>query len=291
MTYYSNYLPVNKPNFFATGLTNQVSSPFALNGWECNTSYTSLPGFNTTLTFNPGFSIWSNYSFNTESISDMWDKFFSSKQTESNFGSNFMFNFNTDWSGMWDSFFNSKSSVQRTDWSSMWSNFYNSKKSTTSVSTGSQNTGSFNYNKSVSGNIDNSYTNLSLSAARQKALTDTNLEELKGGQNWQIAEASFRTDIPFAKKGTGEILEKVAQEIGETLVITSALGTGEAGNPHQKGGYASHHNAENPKLDIRITGNAQELAQKLRDTGYFSRVSVESDHLDVQIDPAKFTTA
>lgn len=138
------------------------------------------------------------------------------------------------------------------------------------------------------GSINNEYSNLSKSEAYKKALNDTNLEKLTGGRNWSIAESSFITDIPFAKKGTGAILEKVASLIGENLVITSALGTGENGNPHVKGGYASHHNAENPKLDIRINGNGKELAQKLKNTGYFTRVSTESDHLDVQIDPDKF---
>ena len=146
----------------------------------------------------------------------------------------------------------------------------------------------FTFKKAVSGNVDNSYLTLTKSAAYQKALSDTNLEKLSGGKNWEVAESSFITDIPFAKKGTGAILDKVGGLIGEKLVITSALGTGEANNPHAKGGYASHHNAENPKLDIRINGNGQELAQKLRNTGYFSRVSIESDHLDVQIDPEKF---
>ncbi len=146
----------------------------------------------------------------------------------------------------------------------------------------------YTYQSNTSGNIDNSYLHLSRSAAFQRALSDSNLERLSGGTNWEIAESSFITDIPFAKKGTSAVLDKVGSMIGEKLVITSALGTGEAGNPHQTGGYASHHNAENPKLDIRISGNGQELAQKLRSTGYFSRVSVESDHLDVQIDPDKF---
>lgn len=145
-----------------------------------------------------------------------------------------------------------------------------------------------NFSKNVSGSVNNSYLNLTKSAAFAKAKTDSNLEQLKGGRNWSISEASFRTDIPFAKKGTAAILDKVAAMTGENLVITSALGTGEANNPHQKSGYASHHNAENPKLDIRINGNAQAFAQKLKNTGYFSRVSVESDHLDVQIDPDKF---
>ena len=149
---------------------------------------------------------------------------------------------------------------------------------------------SFHYAAKTSGNIDNTYLSLSKEKAFEKARKDSNLEELKGGKNWEISEASFKTDIPFAKKGTGKILDKVSDLIGEKLVITSALGTGEAGNPHQKGGYASHHNAVNPKLDIRISGNGQQLAQKLKETGYFSRVSLESDHLDVQINPEKFKT-
>ena len=149
---------------------------------------------------------------------------------------------------------------------------------------------SSSYNRNISGNINNSYSRLSKSAAYQKALNDSNLENLSsGGRRWSISEASFRTDIPFARKGTKAILDRVTSIIGEDLVITSALGTGEAGNPHVKSGYASHHNAENPKLDISTRGkNAAQLAAKLRNTGYFSRVSIESDHLDVQIDPAKF---
>ncbi len=146
------------------------------------------------------------------------------------------------------------------------------------------------FNKTASGGINSSYARLSKSMAYQKALKDPSLENLSsGGRRWSISEASFRTDIPFARKGTKDILDKVTSIIGEDLVITSALGTGEAGNPHVKSGYASHHNAENPKLDISTRGkNAGRLAAKLRETGYFSRVSIESDHLDVQIDPAKF---
>ena len=136
--------------------------------------------------------------------------------------------------------------------------------------------------------VDNSYVSLSKSQATKKAQSDTNLERLSGGRNWSVSDSSFRTDIPYAKKGTGKILDKVSDMIDEKLVITSALGTGQTGNPHVKSGYASHHNAENPKLDIRTNGHGRELAAKLRATGYFSRVSLESDHLDVQIDPSKY---
>ncbi len=146
----------------------------------------------------------------------------------------------------------------------------------------------YNDTRNNAGKIDNSYILLSQKQAEEKAKNDSNLELLKGGKNWSVLEKSFLTDIPYAKKGTGAILDKVANMIGEELIITSALGTGEAGNPHQKSGYASHHNAENPKLDIRTTGNGNKLAEKLRSTGYFSRVSVEKDHLDVQIDSSKY---
>ncbi len=143
----------------------------------------------------------------------------------------------------------------------------------------------------VSGNINNSYANLSKSDAYKKALGDSSLENLSsGGRKWKISSASFKTDIPFAKKGTGIILDRVAESLGVNLIVTSALGTGQAGNPHQRGGYSSHHNAENPKLDLKIpTGmNSATFAQKLRNTGYFSHVLNEGDHVDVQINPEKF---
>ena len=81
--------------------------------------------------------------------------------------------------------------------------------------------------------------------------------------------------------------------VGEELVITSALGTAGTstqGTPHEIGGYVSHHNAENPKLDIDIRNPEHGIAlkEKLQNTGYFSHILLESDHLDVQIDPSKF---
>lgn len=149
-----------------------------------------------------------------------------------------------------------------------------------------------NYSKNVSGNTNNTYSTLSKNAAMEKALNDNNLEDLShGGNRWNISKASFRTDIPFAKKGTGRILDKVAAEIGCNLIVTSALGTGDPGNPHQRSGYSSHHNAENPKLDLGIPSGmtSAQFAQKLKNTGYFCRVSPEKDHIDVQIDPAKYS--
>ncbi len=145
---------------------------------------------------------------------------------------------------------------------------------------------------SPKGRIDKSYQHLSQSEAERKAKNDPNLERLTGGANWSVAD-TFETDIPYAKKGTGKILQKVSEMIGEEIVVTSALGTGGKGklkSPHgYKNSYCSHHNAENPKLDIRAKGkHVHELACKLRKTGYFSRVFEESDHLDVQINPAKY---
>ncbi len=145
------------------------------------------------------------------------------------------------------------------------------------------------YKKNTSGVEDKSYLSLSKTEAYKKAEKDPNLEKLTGGKGWSVSENSFKTDIPFAKKGTSKILEEVSKLTGEKLVITSALGTGQAHNPHKKSGYDSHHNAANPKLDIRAHGNANQLAEKLRKTGYFSWVLSEGDHVDVQIDYKKFS--
>ena len=141
------------------------------------------------------------------------------------------------------------------------------------------------------GTIKNDYIDLNVAQAEKKARTDENLEnlqELSKGKKWSISAGSFKTDIPYAKKGTAEILDKVTEMIGEEIVITSALATGHPKNPHKKSGYDSHHNSENPKLDIRTRGNSANLAEKLRKTGYFSWIYPEGDHLDVQIDPKKY---
>ncbi len=148
------------------------------------------------------------------------------------------------------------------------------------------------YNKNLINNnlkINNKYISLSKDEAEKQAEKDSNLERLTGGKSWSVSAKSFKTDIPFAKKGTSAILEKVSNIIGEEIVITSALGTGHPNNPHKKKGYDSHHNADNPKLDIRICGNPKDFAAKLDATGYFSHILIEKDHLDVQIDPSKFT--
>lgn len=184
-------------------------------------------------------------------------------------------------------------------WSTASNNFtdysfsFNNKFSPGTTTDGQNRKRTNNYNYAGNGNINNGYLHLSKSAAYQKALNDSNLENLSnGGRKWQISTASFKTDIPFAKKGTGKILDEVASKTGCNLVVTSALGTGQAGNPHQRGGYKSHHNADNPKLDLSIPSgmSASAFEQKLRNTGYFSHILNEGDHIDVQIDPSKYNS-
>ena len=135
--------------------------------------------------------------------------------------------------------------------------------------------------------VDTSYSRLTREKALAKAEKDSRLERLNGGSGWSISESSFITDIPYARKYTGAILSFVSSLIGENIVVTSALGTGGTKGkrtPHKVSeNYCTHHNAENPKLDIRTNGNSKKLRKKLIATGLFSRVSVEPDHLDVQI--------
>ncbi len=144
--------------------------------------------------------------------------------------------------------------------------------------------------------IDNSYSKMTKDKAEIRAEKDSRLERLSRGKGWHIVENYFQTDIPFARKSTGKILSFVSSLTGEHLLITSALGT--AGNANQKSPhtlgknnkYATHHNAENPKLDILFNNvnnesEAIQFQQKIEATGLFSFVSRENYHLDVQIDP------
>lgn len=135
--------------------------------------------------------------------------------------------------------------------------------------------------------VDTSYSKMERNLALQKAKNDSRLEKLDGGKGWSVAKDSFITDIPYARKFTGKILSIVSSLIGEHITVTSALGTGgEKGRktPHKVSkSYCTHHNAENPKLDIRTNGNPAKLRKKLIGTGLFSRVSVEPDHIDLQI--------
>ena len=135
--------------------------------------------------------------------------------------------------------------------------------------------------------VDISYSKMTRTQALKRAKNDSRLEKLSGGNGWSIAEKCFITDIPYARKHTGEILSFVSSLIGENIVVTSALGTAgtnKTRTPHKiSQSYCTHHNAENPKLDIKTNGNSYGLRKKLIATGLFSRVSVEPDHLDIQI--------
>ena len=134
--------------------------------------------------------------------------------------------------------------------------------------------------------VDNSYARLSKQKVNEKAKNDPRLEKLVGGRGWSVSEGSFKSDVQYARKYTGKILTYVAEVTGAEIVVTSALGTGDVRNPHQRHGYASHHNAENPKLDLKSTNcSLRQLQSKLVQTGFFSRVSRERTHLDVQIKP------
>ena len=139
------------------------------------------------------------------------------------------------------------------------------------------------------------YASLRREDALKKAKADSNLEELSQGEGWSISKASFINDIPYARKGTGELLTKVCKNARVTLTVTSALGT--ANSPHDKNitGAESHYNELNPKLDLGgglTAKEAQELKSKLEKTGCFSRIVVESDgetsHLDVQFKDSEY---
>ena len=152
--------------------------------------------------------------------------------------------------------------------------------------------------KGKGGKINYLYKNMSRSQALSAAKRDNNLEDLREKKytGWKLKQ-TFGTDIPFAKKGTSDILQKVYEITGIKLEISSALGTNGngSGSPHKGMGYASHHNAENPKLDISYSSIAgknmdgYKFADILWNTGLFSWIYVEGDHLDVQIDPDAYS--
>ena len=149
------------------------------------------------------------------------------------------------------------------------------------------------------------YYNTTKTNAEAAAKKDENLECLKDLQIYPsmpplqrtygvtISSASFINDIPYAKKGTMEILKKAAQEIKEDLVITSALGTSTSPHSLNKDGgvEGTHYDPNNPKIDLGggLTSQLQSntLAEKLMATGYFDFVEPECDgvtwHLDLRI--------
>lgn len=154
---------------------------------------------------------------------------------------------------------------------------------TSYISNSKSSNSSWNSNSSGS-----SFRYLSKESALARANSSSYLERLSGGANWRVCSNSFINDIPFAGKGINRFLDKLTSEIGTELVVTSALGT--QNSPHVKNG--GHYDEKNPKLDFGgglSHSSANDLANKLRATGYFSRVAVESDgstsHLDVRIKP------
>lgn len=138
------------------------------------------------------------------------------------------------------------------------------------------------------------YGALTRAEALEKAENDPNLECLTPDNEYVfLLNESFNNDIPYAKKGTMAILKKAAEEIGETLYITSALGT--SSSPHAgKEKNSGHYDPTNPKIDLGgglSETEAKELAQKLNSTGYFEFVNPEPNndgfgnwHLDLKID-------
>lgn len=146
--------------------------------------------------------------------------------------------------------------------------------------------------KVTNGRIDNSYAFLTQSEAEKKAKTDTRLEDLRlcKKTGWGLSMQNFETDIPFGKKGIGDVLNRLAKELGCYFTVTSALGTkgnGTKSSPHSgKNSYASHFNAENNKLDIQITGIARSKAlEKLKNSDLIASVIDEGTHFDIQINP------
>ena len=214
-------------------------------------------GFSGLADFN-GFNLWNNWNLSSgDSDTDFFSGFRNSF-TENNKGSGTANFFNFSWAGFKPA----------------------------------DNSGfKFTWKKSSS---DNSYASMSRAAALEAASKDPNLEKLTGGTGWSVSDSSFVNDIPYAKKGTGAVLEKAATLTGETLVVTSALGT--ETSPHAKGNSSeSHYNSANPKLDLGgglSLSQAEQLKVKLEGTGLFSRVVVESDgdtaHLDIQIADSAF---
>ena len=130
------------------------------------------------------------------------------------------------------------------------------------------------------------FSTMTKTEAIRAAEASSYLEKLTAGNGWSVSSASFTNDIPYARKGMGSFLTRLSKEIGENLVVTSALGT--ATSPHAKDG--GHYDETNPKLDFGgglTIAAAHSLKSKLDNTGYFSRVEVEVDgntaHLDVKV--------
>lgn len=263
----------NNPVFSFTSwslpVTQGWNSPFGLftlsNNFLCNSFNFSF--------FKPSTNFWfqNNYSFKNDYVGDTFTKSY-------DFDYKFEPVLNNNTLSNWSDFnfdYKVKSTLSSDKYTTRYISSTPAKPKTYSL-------------KVSSSEVDNSYLKYKTkSAAESAAKNDPRLEKLTGGKGWSVAD-TFRTDIPYARKGTSEILELVSEKIGRDLVITSALATGVKGSPHQVGGYASHHNAENPKIDIDANGDADKLAAELRATGLFSHVLAEGTHVDVQISPEAY---
>ncbi len=241
---------------FSGNFWNMPAAFGGLNLWNNWNNFSLLGNFNTLGIWNNGFS--ENETANKDFYSDFWKSFKATGNNSVNFKNNDMFRFS-------------------------WSDYKVPEKT------------KFQWDlQSSSPSTGISYSTMSRDAALKAAAADSALERLSGGKGWSISDASFINDIPYARKGTGAILEKVSDMIGEDIVVTSALGT--KTSPHVKSeSSASHYNRENPKLDLGgglTLAQAQELKTKLDKTGMFALVEVESDgstaHLDVQIAESAF---
>ncbi len=250
---------------FSTIKFNNVQPSFPEISWNMTAS---------PISFN-GLSLWNNWGNFTG-----WTNF-----NDFNFLNNWTFNKETSdtnfFSDLWKSFAENGSGVNfNNNFNFTWAGFKPANKL------------SFNSSRTSLSGV--SYAEMSREAALKAAAADANLEKLSGGNGWSVSDTSFANDIPYAKKGTGAVLEKAASMTGETLVVTSALGT--ETSPHAKGSSSeSHYNSSNPKLDLGgglSIAQAEQLKVKLDGTGLFSRVVVESDgdtaHLDVQIADSAF---
>ena len=143
------------------------------------------------------------------------------------------------------------------------------------------------------------YANMSRAEALTAAKKDSNLENLEdlaNGKKWTLNSASFPNDIPYAKKGTAKLLDKVYEAIDKynkehscniKLVVTSALGTTSSKHTRKRD-KISHYNELNPKLDFGgglSEQDAKALEKILNDTGLFCHVyrhEGSDNHLDVQ---------
>lgn len=139
------------------------------------------------------------------------------------------------------------------------------------------------------------YKSLTRSEALNAAKRDPYLERLmttvsdKGYTITINEDVDFINDIPYARKGTMDVLLAAADRVGRNLRVTSALGS--KTSPHSGSSTGnSHYNPNNPKIDFgggMSHDTAKALKRDLESTGLFNFVNIEYDgdtaHLDAQI--------